>query len=259
MAYNRDGRAFAGMGIDVGDYTNDGWPDVFVNALSLEGYALYQNTQGALEDFSDQTGISAISMPYGGWGTKFIDYDNDGWKDLFVAQSHVMDTIAVDFPQISYKQPFLLLKNVHGRFRDVSSLSGTPFKQLRAARGAAFGDFNNDGFLDMVVNQNDGPPLLLCNGGNKAKWILINTVGEDSNRDGIGAQIRIVGESGLEQFSVVSTASSYLSASDKRVHFGLGSDRSIKELEIRWPSGAVQRLKDVATNQILTVKEPAKE
>ena len=259
MAYNRDGRAFAGMGIDVGDYTNDGWPDVFVNALSLEGYALYQNTQGALEDFSDQTGISAISMPYGGWGTKFIDYDNDGWKDLFVAQSHVMDTIAVDFPQISYKQPFLLLKNVHGRFWDVSSLSGAPFRQLRAARGAAFGDFNNDGFLDIVVNQNDGSPLLLCNGGNKEKWIVINTVGADSNRDGIGARIRIVGESGLEQFGVVSTASSYLSASDKRVHFGLGSNRSIKELEIRWPSGAVQRLKDVATNQILTVTEPATE
>ena len=259
VAYNSDGRAFAGMGVDFNDYNNDGWPDVFVNALSLEGYVLFRNSNGELEDVSAQAGISRISKPYGGWGTKFMDYDNDGWKDLFVAQGHVMDTISIDFPQISYKQRLIMMRNQRGGFQDVSDRTGPAFKLPRAGRGAAFGDFNNDGFMDVVVNQNDGPPLLLRNGGNKAKWILIHTVGKVSNRDGIGARIRIVGESGLEQFGVVSTASSYLSASDKRVHFGLGSDRSIKELEIRWPSGAVQRLKDVETNQLLKVEEPAKE
>ena len=259
VAYNSDGRAFAGMGVDFNDYNNDGWPDVFVNALSLEGYVLIRNSKGQLEDTSDQAGISRISKPYSGWGTKFMDYDNDGWKDLFVAQGHVMDTISIDFPQISYKQRLIMMRNQGGGFQDVSESAGSAFRLPRAGRGAAFGDFNNDGFMDVAVNQNDGPPLLLRNGGNKASWILIQTVGVASNRDGIGALIRIVGESGLEQFSVVSTASSYLSASDKRVHFGLGSERSIKELEIRWPSRAVQHLKGVDTNQLLTVEEPARE
>ena len=259
VAYNSDGRAFAGMGVDFNDYNNDGWPDVFVNALSLEGYVLIRNSKGQLEDTSDQAGISRISKPYSGWGTKFMDYDNDGWKDLFVAQGHVMDTISIDFPQISYKQRMIMMRNQGGGFQDVSESAGSAFRLPRAGRGAAFGDFNNDGVMDVAVNQNDGPPLLLRNGGNKASWILIQTVGVASKRDGIGALIRIVGESGLEQFSVVSTASSYLSASDKRVHFGLGSERSIKELEIRWPSGAVQRLKGVDTNQLLTVEEPARE
>ena len=170
-----------------------------------------------------------------------------------------MDTISIDFPQISYKQRLIMMRNQGGGFQDVSESAGSAFRLPRAGRGAAFGDFNNDGFMDVAVNQNDGPPLLLRNGGNKANWILIQTVGVASNRDGIGALIRIVGESGLEQFSVVSTASSYLSASDKRVHFGLGSERSIKELEIRWPSRAVQHLKGVDTNQLLTVEEPARE
>ena len=259
VAYNSDGRAFAGMGVDFEDYTNDGWPDVFLNALSLEGYVLFENAQGELEDTSDQAGVSGISMPYSGWGTKFIDYDNDGWKDLFVAQGHVLDTVSIDSPQISYLQPLLMMRNVKGRFENVSDRSGAAFGISRAARGAAFGDFNNDGFVDVAVNINDGPPLLLHNRGGEGNWILIKLVGSVSNRDGIGAQVRVVGESGLTQYRVVSTAASYLSASDKRVHFGLGKDRTIKVIEITWPSGIVQRLKDVEANQILIVEEPPKE
>ena len=259
VAYNVHGQEFAGMGVDLNDYTNDGWPDIFVNALSLEGYVLLQNRDGEFEDVSNQSGISRISMPYSGWGAKFIDYDNDGWKDIFVAQAHVLDTISIDFPNISYKQPFLLMRNVEGHFQDVSDRSGSAFRKPRAARGVAFGDWNNDGFIDVAVNNNDGPPVLLRNDGSKGNWIMIRPVGLVSNRDGIGAQIRIVGHSGFEQYGVVSTASSYLSASDKRVHFGLGNDSKIKELEIRWPSGIVQRLKEVEVNRILTVNEPAKE
>jgi hypothetical protein len=194
-------------------------------------------------------------MPYGGWGTKFVDYDNDGWKDLFVAQGHVMDTISADFPSLSYKQHLLLLQNNHGRFDDVSSRGGPSF-QIPLARGAGFGDYDNDGFMDIVVGTNDGGPVLLHNNGNKNNWILINTVGLSSNRDGIGARIHVVGESGFEQYGFVSTSSSYLSASEKRVHFGPGGDRRIRLIEIRWPSGVDQVLKDIAPNQLLTIKEP---
>lgn len=259
LAYNRDGRAFAGMGVDFNDYNNDGWPDVFVNALSMEGYVLFRNIEGQFEDASDATQVSGISRPFSGWGTKLVDYDNDGWKDLFVAQGHVMDTISIDSPQISYRQRLMMMRNQGGQFQDVSDECGPPFEIPLAARGAALGDFNNDGFQDIAVNQNDGPPLLLRNGGNTKNWILIQAVGTTSNRDGIGARIRLVRESGMEQFGLVSTASSYLSASDKRVHFGLGSDRLIKELEILWPSGRVQSLMNVESNQILTVEELSRE
>ena len=144
-----------------------------------------------------------------------------------------------------------MMRNVKARFEDVSNLSGAAFETSRAARGAAFGDFDNDGFVDVAVNINDGQPLLLHNRGGEGNWVLITTVGSLSNRDGIGARVRVVGESGLTQYRVVSTAASYLSASDKRVHFGLGKDRALKMIEITWPSGIVQRLEDVEANQIL--------
>lgn len=247
------------MGVDFADYNNDGRPDIFLNALSLEGYALYKNEGALLDDVSDQAGISRISKPYSGWGVKFVDLDNDGWKDLFVAQGHVMDTISIDFPQIPYRQPLLVLRNLEGSFLNVSAQSGPAFTVPRASRGAAFGDFNNDGFVDVVVNNNDEAPTLLKNNGNENTWILIDLEGSETNRDGIGARIHIVSESGAEQFGVVTTASSYLSASDKRVHFGLGQDRVVKELQVQWPRGAIQRLKDVKANQTLKVKEPVKE
>ncbi|MGI9071230.1 MAG: CRTAC1 family protein [Bryobacteraceae bacterium] len=256
VAYNSNGSSFAGMGVDWDDYNNDGWPDVFLNALSLQGYVLLRNTRGEYEDVADLAGLSAATMLYGGWGTKFVDYDNDGWKDVFVAQGHVMDTISVDFPSIQYKQHMLLMRNLQGHYEDVSLNSGSSFRVPLAARGAAFGDFDNDGSMDVVVNTNDGTPVLLHNSGSKNHWIVINTIGRSSNRDGIGARVRLVGSAGLEQYGFVSTASSYLSASDKRVHFGLGSDKRVRQIEIHWPSGVVQKLNDVAVDQILTIKEP---
>jgi hypothetical protein len=256
VAYNSNGSSFAGMGVDWNDYNNDGWPDVFLNALSLQGYVLLRNARGEYEDVSDVAGLSAVTMPYGGWGTKFVDYDNDGWKDLFVAQGHVMDTISADFSSIQYKQHLLLMRNVRVHYEDVSASGGPSFRAPLAARGAAFGDYDNDGSVDVVVSTNDGTPVLLHNSGTKNHWIIINTVGTSSNRDGIGARIHIIGNSGLEQYGFVSTASSYLSASDKRVHFGLGSDRRVRQIEIHWPSGAIQTLNDVAADHILTITEP---
>ncbi len=256
LAYNDDGKTFAGMGVDFSDYDNDGWPDVFIDALGAEKYALFRNAKGSFEYVTNSSGIGAITLNHSGWGAKFIDYDNDGWKDLFVGQGHVMDNVALTQPFLKYTEPPLLLRNVAGRFQDVSAASGEIFNLPLAARGVAFGDLDNDGFLDIAINCNHGQAVILRNQGNANHWLIVNTVGSASNRDGIGARLRIVGESGLEQHGMVSTAGSYLSASDKRVHFGLGGDRTVRLLEVTWPSGAVQRLETVAADQILTVREP---
>ncbi|HEY3439327.1 MAG TPA: CRTAC1 family protein [Paludibaculum sp.] len=260
LAYDEDGRTFSGMGIDFNDYDNDGWSDVVIGALANEKYALFGNRKGRFEYVSGQSGLARISSMHSGWGLKLIDYDNDGWKDLFVAQGHVMDNISLSSPSLKYLEPMLLLRNRRGVFEDVSAWSGEALLVPRASRGAAFGDLNNDGFPDVVVSCLNGPAVVLRNsGGNGNHWLLVNTVGTSSNRDGIGARIRVVGESGFEQHGIVSTAGSYQSANDKRVHFGLGQDKRVKTLEIVWPSGIRQRLEDVASDRILTVKEPPRE
>ena len=254
--YDEDGRTYAGMGIDFLDYDNDGWPDVFVNALARQKYALYRNVKGAFEYVSGPSGVAAITATHSGWGTRWMDYDNDGWKDLFVAQGHVLDNIELTQPDIRYYEPFLLMRNANGRFADATKQAGPAFQVARAGRGAAFGDLDNDGFLDIVVNCNGQPAVVLRNRGNGNHWLIIRTIGTVSNRDGIGAQIRLAPESGPEQYNLVTTAGSYLSASDKRVHFGLGPAKKVKLVEITWPGGAVQRLKDIPANQVLTVEEP---
>jgi hypothetical protein len=172
-----------------------------------------------------------------------------------VAQGHVMDNIQLTQPGLRYLEPMLLMRNEHGKFRDVSAASGAPFQSPRAGRGAAFGDLNNDGWIDIAVNVNDGPAVILLNrGGNGNHWLTVDTVGK-TNRDGIGASIKITPESGPEQYDLVSTSGSYLSASDKRVHFGLGPAARVKQVEIRWPTGVVQILEDVKADRILTVRE----
>jgi hypothetical protein len=198
-------------------------------------------------------------MLHSGWGTKLIDYDNDGWLDLFVAQGHVMDNIELTDPSLHYREPALLMKNTRaGRFKDVSRESGPIFQLPLSARGAAFGDLDNDGSIDIVINCNNGRPVILRNQGNRENyWLLVNLIGTRSNRDGIGAKLLLVAEDGSEQHAFASTAGSYLSANDKRVHFGLGRSRRVKLLEVNWPSGIVQRIESIAANQILSVREPA--
>ena len=257
LAYDEDGKVFAGMGTDFADYDNDGWPDVFVNALANQGYGLFRNGQGLFQYVSAATGLAKITQMHSGWGTRFFDYDNDGWKDIFVAQGHVMDNIELTQPGIFYRETPLLLRNIGGKFVDASTQAGAPFQKRMAARGAAFGDLNNDGAVDVVVAANSGPPAVLRNNTSSQGWLLIDTVGTSSNRDGIGASVRIVGASGREQFGFVSTTGSYLSAHDKRVHFGLGRDRELKLIEIRWPGGIVQTWKNIAANRIFIAKEAA--
>lgn len=258
MAYDEDGRTFAGMGIDAADYNGDGWPDVFINALALQRYALFRNDRAqSFEYVSGETGVGRFSANHSGWGAKFLDYDNDGSRDLLVAQGHVMDNIELTQPSIRYLEPLLLLRNQGGKFTDVSGQSGEVFRKPLAARGAAFGDLNNDGSLDVVVNCNDGPALILKNNSAGAShWLMIDTQGRRSNRDGIGARIRIKSRSGIEQHAFVSRGGSYISAGDKRAHFGLGSDASPLAVEILWPSGTVQRLANVKCDQMLKVTEP---
>lgn len=257
LAFDQDGKTFAGMGVDFADYDNDGWPDAFVNALSNQRYALFRNNKASFDDVSDSVGISEITMPHSGWGTKMIDYDNDGWRDIFVAQGHVMDNIELTDPSLRYLEAPLLMKNDGGKFRNVSQESGPAFRMPLSARGAAFGDLDNDGCIDVAINCNDGPAVILRNqGGTGNHWLLLNLVGTVSNRDGFGARIHVITEQGLEQHAFVSSAGSYLSASDKRVHFGLGASRKVRSLEINWPSGIVQQIGSVAADQILTVREP---
>ena len=258
LAYDEDGKTFAGMGVDFADYNNDGWPDVFINALYSQGYALFKNKDGRAFDYvSRQAGVTSATATHSGWGAKFVDYDNDGWKDLFVVQGHVMDNIELTEPGARYRESLLLLQNRKDRFEDVSKLSGAVFQIPFAARGAAFGDLNNDGCMDVAVNCNDGAALVLMNrGGNGNHWLLVNTIGTRSNRDGIGARIRVVSESGLEQYGFVSAAGSYASANDKRVHFGLGRDATARLIEIAWPAGAMQRLENIRADQVVTATEP---
>jgi hypothetical protein len=257
-AVDDNGQTYAGMGVDFADYDNDGWPDMVMTNLSGQQYAIYHNSgDGTFTYESPNSGLGAISQPYSGWGVKFMDYDNDGWKDLFIAQGHVLDTIQLTFPHLRYLEPPLLLRNSGKQFVDVSAQSGAVFQRQWAARGLAVGDIDNDGDLDVVITTNNGPAYVLRNeGGNANNWLLLRLVGQKSNRDGIGAVIKLVAASGKEQYATVSTAGSYLSASDRRVHFGLDTEPSAKYLEIRWPSGVVQRVENVTANQILTITEP---
>ena len=258
VAYDEDGKVFAGMGADFNDYDNDGWPDIFVNALANQGYGLFRNRKTLFEYASVPSGVAATSKMHSGWGTHFVDFDNDGWKDIFVAQGHVLDNIELTQPGLHYRETPLLLRNAGGKFIDVSASSGSAFTTPMAGRGAAFGDLDNDGAIDIVVSSNRGAPRILMNAAKGNGWLLIDTIGTKSNRDGIGASVRIVTPSGREQFGFVSSAGSYLSAHDKRVHFGLGNEKRVRLLEIRWPSGIVQTWTEIAANQIFVAKEAEK-
>jgi enediyne biosynthesis protein E4 len=258
VAVDMDGRTYAGMGADFADYNNDGWPDIVVTDLANQRYALYQNNgDGSFTYATPSAGIGQMTLPHSGWGVRFLDYDNDGWKDLLIAQGHDLDTVELNYPNLHYREPMLLARNTGHGFIDVSQQSGVIFHQPWVARGMAIGDLDNDGRLDAVVTTNDGPIHILHNEtASTNHWILLKLVGHKSNRDAIGAEVTLVTATG-PQYATVSTASSYLSASDKRVHFGLGQNGTASRIEIRWPSGIRQVLRDVPGDQILQIDEPA--
>ena len=257
VAVDGDGRTYAGMGVDFADYNNDGFPDLIITALANQRYALYLNNRDSTFSYASfASGIARATLTHSGWGIRFLDYDNDGWKDLLITQGHDLDTVELSYPNLHYREPMLLLRNTGKDFVDVSSASGDVFSRPWLGRGMAVGDMDNDGRLDAVVTTNDGPAHILHNETpTQNHWLTLKLVGHKSNRDAIAAEVKLVTAKG-PQFATVSTAGSYLSSSDKRVHFGLGSESAAQSIEIRWPSGITQALKNVRTDQILTVDEP---
>jgi hypothetical protein len=253
--YDENGKTFAGMGVDAADYDNDGFPDVFITALSNETYPLFHNNRdGSFNYTTNATGIGRITLLYSGWGTRFIDADNDGWRDIFVAQGHVLDTIEKTSSYLTYRQPPLLMRNTGKGF--VSVAAGAAFDRPLAARGAAFGDLDNDGDTDVVIGQVDGAPVILRNGGTKNHWLGLSLTGDGgSNRNGIGAHVTVIDTENRRQVCEVSGAGSYLSSSDLRVIVGLGQATGVRSVEVRWPGGRVQKLAPSAIDVYLTINE----
>ena len=250
-AVNENGSEQGSMGVTVGDYDHDGRFDLFVTNFDDDYNTLYHNDgPNAFTDVSYAAKVAAVSLPYVGWGTKFFDYDNDGWVDLFVANGHV-------YPQIpTYRQRNLVHHNNRdGTFTEVAAQLGAPFLEKGVARGAVFGDLDNDGDVDIVINNLDGAAQVLRNdGGNASNSVLIKTVGVKSNRDGIGARLKVV-SGDLAQVDEVRSADSYISQSDLRLHFGLEKKTKIDLIEVRWPSGTVDKITNINANKILTIKE----
>jgi enediyne biosynthesis protein E4 len=247
-----DGKPISGMGTVFQDYDNDGRPDILVTALPREVYALFHNDGNGLFSYrSLQSGLGALTAASAGWGVGLEDFDNDGWKDMFVAQAHVLDNVEEIDHMLHYKQMPLLALNRNGRFERAESGVTEPV----AGRGAAFGDINNDGWMDVVMTTLGGQPLVLINNlssGAGNRWLSITLRGTRSNRDGLGARVRVNG-----QTRFATTTGSYISASDKRLHFGLGSADTAK-VEVLWPSGTLQTLENVRAGQFLVVTEPEK-
>jgi enediyne biosynthesis protein E4 len=263
VAYNAFGKAIAGMGADFRDIDNDGRPDIFETAMFGEGFPLYKNLgDGQFQDVSAAAGLSALSSRSTAWGVGIFDFDNDGKKDLFTANADILDN-AMELAHRPFPLPNRVFRNQGDlRFEDVSAKAGTSFQAPAAHRGAAFGDLNNDGNIDVVVTVLNGPPEIWINhsgaknGVSRNHWIILKLVGVKSNRDGLGTKVTITTALGT-QYNEATTAVSYGSSSDKRVHFGLGSATVIDAIELTWPSGIRQVLKNVKADQVLTVTESA--
>ena len=258
VAYDPQGFTLSGMGSDFRDVNNDGLPDIWYTAVEHESFPLLRNAGGGVFDDVNATSGLQSTNEMSGWGNGIFDFDNDGWKDLFVARANVLDNVSVLTPNRKYPEPNSLFRNLgNGKFTDVGRSAGPDFQVEAPHRGVAFGDLFNDGRIDAVVTVLNGPVELLRNISNTGNhWILLKLVGTKSNRMGIGAQIHITTEDGQQQWNEVTTAVGYASSSDSRVHFGLGANQRVKDVEIRWPSGIRQALHDVAADQILTVQEP---
>ena len=255
VALMNSGQTVSNMGADFRDYDNDGLPDIFVTDLNNETFPLFHNLGGGMfEDASFTSRLSVFSSARGGWSAGIVDLNNDGWKDLVSTNSHADDNVE-QFAAYHYRQPNSIFANLgDGTFWDVSPEVGSDFQVPRAHRGCAFADFNNDGKIDMVVSSLQDPSELWQNvSPNDNHWIILKLVGTKSNRDGIGARVRIG-----KQANHMTTAVAYASSSHDGVHFGLGKMTTIPKIEIRWPSGIVQALHNVAADQRLEVREPEK-
>jgi hypothetical protein len=254
VGYDEHGKSFAGMGVDAADYDNDGRVDVFVTALSNETYPLFRNNGDMSFTYATGTaGLSPITVPYSGWGARLADFDADGLRDIFVAQGHVLDTIEKTTGFIAYRQMPLLLRNTGKVFVNVSAAAG--LTRPLAARGAAFGDIDNDGDTDVVIAQTDGAALVLRNSGAKNHWLGLALAGAKGNRLGLGARVVVTDSGGGRQVFDVTAAGSYLSSNDTRLIVGLGSKSGVRTVEVRWPGGRSQTINSPAVDTYHTVRE----
>jgi hypothetical protein len=255
VAYNEDGQEQAGMGADAADYDGDGWLDIVKTNFSDQTASLYRNNRdGTFTDATYEAGLGGNTQ-FLGWGTLFVDIDNDGWPDLFMANGHVYPELDRHAVGSTFRERKLLYWNRHdGKFKDISLNAGPGITKPFNSHGVAAADFDNDGMVELLVNNSHDLPSLLKNYGKHGNWILVKLIGTKSNRDAIGAQVRIR-TSGHQQLQEVRSGGGYISQSDFRLHFGLGSATKIDELEIRWPSGLAEKLGDLPANQILSVKE----
>jgi hypothetical protein len=255
VAYTSSGEVVAGMGADFRDLDNDGLPDIFHAAMFGNTFPLYRNTGKGFEDVTDTSGLTAFSRRMTAWSAAAFDFDNDGWKDLFVSGGAILDNEM----QLLHRPTFLpngLLRNKRNfTFTDVSGTAGADFSAPKLHRGAAFGDLNNDGRIDAVVSAiNDGAQVFLNRTESNNHWILLKLVGTKDNRDGLGTRVKITTREGV-QYNEATTAVGYNSSSDKRVHFGLGKAAVIDKIELAWPTGIKQVLTNVKVDQVLTIVE----
>ncbi len=257
IAASEDGRYEAGMGIDAADVDRDGWLDVYITHLDFELNRLYHNNHnGTFDDSTYRSGIGNKFILLSGVSMKFLDFDNDGWPDILQANGAMVDNVELYHSEVTYKEPLLMLRNVgKGQFEKVSESLGPDFTRPIAGRGLATADFDNDGDIDIAVNVRGDYPMILRNdGGNANHWLEVFLIGTPSNRDGIGSSLKLVSE-GFVEVEQAKGGTSYMSASDPRIHFGLGKRNLVDSLEVSWPSGRVDRLTNVPVDQIIAVKE----
>jgi hypothetical protein len=256
VAYTANGSLVAGMGADFRDLNNDGMPDIFHTAMYGNTFPLYRNGGGQFNEVTDTSGVTAFSRRMTGWSTGAFDFDNDGWKDLFVAGGAILDNEQEVLHRPTLQPNGLLRNNGNFTFSDVSAMAGVAFLEPRSHRGAAFGDLNNDGEIDIVVSAiQDHPQILMNRTANGNHWILLKLVGTKDNRDGLGTKVKITTSDGV-QYNEATAAVGYNSSSDKRVHFGLAKATVIERIELSWPTGMKQVLTNVKADQVLTVVEP---
>jgi len=258
VAFDPNGNARGGMGVDAEDLDGDGYLEIFVANFSAQTNALFHNDRdGLFTETTNKLGLGTISIPMSGFGARFFDYNNDGLVDLFVLNGHPFEPIQKLFPETTYAEPPFLFENTGSGFREVAAEHGAPLRKLYSGRGLAVGDFDNDGDSDLLLMNVGEPPVLLRNdGGNENRWLGIRLEGTKSNRDGVGAKVTL-NIAGMRRLKQRLGGTGYCSASDPRLLFGLGTTRRVDEIQVRWPSGAVSSLKNVPTNQYLTIKEGA--